>query len=724
MSLDAQSLFELLPAVHRIRDNQQAARLGDLLTGQERVELDALITIAAPTVEEQERMAQLQTKASRGPLESLISIFAEQLAVADESLEQLLDDLFIETSADWVVPYIGDLIGYRNLHSANVDGASPRAEVAHTIALRRRKGTALVLEQLARDVTGWDAKAVEYFQRLSTTQYMNHPRPQNLQSPNFRISESLEWIDTAFESANRTVDVRHIESGRGRHNIPNIGLHLWRLQAYRRRETPAVWHADRLYRISPLNHDLTVYNHPLAEDDISHLAEPDNVPGPLSRRRLSRHLNRYYGTRPDAGSAIDNTNPSLALSVDGTVIERDQIRICNLQDDGGGWAHTPPAAGEYVIDPELGRIALPPDAEDPTNLTVFWHEGFSADIGGGEYERGHSLPVPVGVVVQVPNDHSSIADALLAIAGDGVVEITDSSVYSETLNIEVRADASVEIRAANGRRPHLELASMTISGVENSNCVLNGLLLSGAAVEVPDTGANELQRLTIQHCTLVPGITLSADGQPQQATTPSLILAIAGLGTTIERSLIGAVRAHARASFTAIDSIIDATAKEQVAFADLDDASAGAALSLEASTVIGKIHCSEFGLVSNSILFAGLAEADSWTVPVRAARKQVGCIRFSWLPFESIVPARHRCQPDSSVAAEQISPRFTSRLYGTAAYAQLTAGTPVEILRGADDESEMGVYHHLYGAQRITNLRIRLAEYLRVGLRAGIYQES
>lgn len=37
-----------------------------------------------------------------------------------------------------------------------------RAWVANTLAYRRRKGTALVLEQLARDVTGWPATAVEF----------------------------------------------------------------------------------------------------------------------------------------------------------------------------------------------------------------------------------------------------------------------------------------------------------------------------------------------------------------------------------------------------------------------------------------------------------------------------------------------------------------------------------------------------------------------------------
>jgi uncharacterized protein involved in exopolysaccharide biosynthesis len=45
-----------------------------------------------------------------------------------------------------------------------------RAEVANTIAYRRRKGTACVVEQLARDATGQSAAAVEFFQRIITTQ--------------------------------------------------------------------------------------------------------------------------------------------------------------------------------------------------------------------------------------------------------------------------------------------------------------------------------------------------------------------------------------------------------------------------------------------------------------------------------------------------------------------------------------------------------------------------
>ncbi len=691
MSVDTQALFALLPAIHRIRDAEMAAANG----------------------------------LERGPLEELIGVLAEQISVADESLEQLYDDLFIETCAEWVVPYIGDLIGYQSLHNVVAKVASSRAEVAHTIALRRRKGTALVLEQLARDVTGWDARAVEYFQHLNTTQYMNHPRLHNLQSPDLRKGEALDWIGSAFETANRTVNVRRIESS-GRHNIPNIGLHLWRIQAYPRTLSPAYREGPHRYRINPLGFDMPMYNHPQAEVEITHLADPDNVPLPLSRRRLHHHLERYYGERANFAGVLDNPNPSLQLFIDGVMIERDQVRICNLSDDGAGWSHSPSPAGIYAIDPQLGRVALPAEADDPSDVRLNWHEGFSADIGGGEYERGDSLPDPLdpATLVRVPDEHSTLESALVAIAGDGVIEITDNSRYSETLAINVMAEGRVEIRARNNRRPVLQLDGFTVTGGENSSCILNGLLISGAPLEVADVSDNRLARLDLLHCTLVPGIALNTDGTPQQAGAASLIVAVGGVETDIQKSIVGAIRCHERSSVRAQNSCIDANSPEAVAYVGVDGDSAGAALSLLACTLVGKVHASEMPLVSNSILLASLSAADSWAVPVRAERKQVGCVRFSWLPYSSIVPKRYHCQPDSAEAGLQVTPRFTSLHYGTAAYGQLARSTPDQIIRGADDESEMGVFHHVYGAQRETNLRIRLAEYLRVGLRAGIFYES
>jgi hypothetical protein len=236
--------------------------------------------------------------------------------------------------------------------------------------------------------------------------------------------------------------------------------------------------------------------------------------------------------------------------------------------------------------------------------------------------------------------------------------------------------------------------------------------------------ANELGRLDIAHCTLVPGRSLDSAGQPVTPGAVSLAVGLASVTVSIDRTIIGALRAVPESGIEVLDSIVDATGIEAVACAAPDGASAGAALAATASTFIGKIHAREFGTISNCILLARRSAADGWNAPVWAERKQTGCVRFSYLPFDSIAPRRYRCQPDSAESARRLAPRFTSLRYGQPAYGQLSLSTPVEIWRGADDESEMGAFHHLYAPQRDRNLRIRLREYLRVGLEAGLIYES
>jgi len=62
--------------------------------------------------------------------------------------------------------------------------------------------------------------------------------------------------------------------------------------------------------------------------------------------------------------------------------------------------------------------------------------------------------------------------------------------------------------------------------------------------------------------------------------------------------------------------------------------------------------------------------------------------------------------------------------YGDAAYCQLDLRGPAEIRTGADDGAEMGAFHLLFEPQREKNLRLRLDEYLRFGLEAGIFYAS
>ena len=63
MSFDVERLYELLPAIHRIRDQEQG-----------------------------------------GPLRALLSVIADQAAILEEDLAQLYDDQFIETCAPGSCP--------------------------------------------------------------------------------------------------------------------------------------------------------------------------------------------------------------------------------------------------------------------------------------------------------------------------------------------------------------------------------------------------------------------------------------------------------------------------------------------------------------------------------------------------------------------------------------------------------------------------------------------
>ena len=686
MSFDAQKLYELLPAIYRSRDAEQSE-----------------------------------------PLRALLAVIAEQIGVLEDDLDRLYDDQFIETCNDWVVPYIGDLIGYRSLHGVVPKVASPRAEVAHTIAFRRRKGTATMLEQLARDVTGWPARVVEYFQLLGWTENMNHIRPEAQYAPNLRDWEKLERLNNPFDLTCHTIDVRRISERAGKYNIPNIGIHLWRLGAYRLRNSPAVAVAagdTQRFLFDPLGRDTQLFTQPEREDEITHLAEPINVPDPISRRVLSQYLTQYYGDEK-------------SIAIDGVDIA--SINVCDLSDAGGGaWAHTPPA-GRIAIDPVLGRIfcgdvqaALP---------RVTYHYGFSADMGGGEYDRAATLDAQLTPIESVPVPHANIQDALNAVQAGGVAEVTDSGGYVETPAVAANAGAKIELRAANEHRPTVIISgNLEISGGDQAEVSLNGLLIAGGALRVASVTGNQLRRLRLRHCTLAP------------TTEPSLIVEIPNVEVVVDHCIIGALQVADGSKVTITNSIVDATSESAVAYSGIDAAreTAGGAISIVSSTIIGKVRTIELTLASNTIFVAALAPSDTWTAPVRSEKKQSGCVRFSYVPPGSLTPRRYRCQPDLEIAtridaAEKaangpitqaqvnairadvlswLAPSFSSLWHGAPDYAQLRSSCPAQIRTGASDESEMGAFHDLFQPQRETNLRLRLEEYLRFGLEAGSFDET
>ncbi len=114
-------------------------------------------------------------------------------------------------------------------------------------------------------------------------------------------------------------------------------------------------------------------------------------------------------------------------------------------------------------------------------------------------------------------------------------------------------------------------------------------------------------------------------------------------------------------------------------------------------------------------------------------------MRFSYVPPGSVTPRRFRCEPDRAMdaavkstmghsdtsdarkeAQQRVHPQFTTRRYGSPAFAQLRQDCAPEIRTGADNGAEMGVFNRLMQPQRKANLHIRFQEYLPFGLEYGL----
>ncbi len=729
------------------------------------------------------------------PLRALLQVIAEQVEVIEQDIQQLYENWFIETCEDWVVPYIGDLIGYQPVHNAGEPGEIltpegrlrnrilvPRREVANTLRYRRRKGTLALLEELANDVAGWPARAVEFYKLLGWTQSLNHQRTDRGHTADLRRGDGLDNLEGPFDEIAHSVDLRRIGSkyAQGRHNIPTVGVFVWRLKSYPVTHTQA--HClekvgPHCYTFSVLGNDTPLYIRPAAEPDPTSIAKELNVPAPIRRRAfeertlvdghtVSRASQAYYGVLDD-NPLMGN---SLAIWVEGglnegsegaSLIPREKIIPADLS----GWKYQPPR-DHVAVDPVLGRIAFSPKHPPKKGVWVSYHYGFPADIGGGEYERPISQ-YEKSVIKRVSGqDELKMALELWqekdGKAPDdqpvhGVIEVTESGVYVLPISICLAEGHSLQIRAAQRKRPVIRLLdwserpdNLTVRGEGGSRFMLDGMMITGRGVQIE----GELTSVTIRHSTLVPGWSLEPDCEPAQPSEPSIMLVNSKPCLLIEESIVGSIQVNldeVKADPVRIrvtDSIIDATgadcdSPECEAIGAAGETYAHAALTIVRSTVIGRVQAHAVDLAENSIFMGRLS----------VARRQRGCMRFCYVTPGSRTPKRYRCQPDlaedlaeSEVrdkaenmgavelpaaiktarlqARDRVRPVFNSTRYGRPTYCQLADSCADEITHGADDESEMGVFHDLYQPQREANLRARLDEYTPAGMEAGIIYAS
>lgn len=368
------------------------------------------------------------------PLRALLAVLEQEYERVRANVETTFDNWFIETCEQWLVPYIGALVGVEG-KQIEAEQVGSRAYVANTIAYRRRRGTALVLEQLAQDVTGYRVRAVEYFQRVQTSVHTQHVRelgalPAFGGNVDLRDAGRLERFGGPFDIQAHTADVRRATSGRGRYNLPNLGLHLWRIASVEitRSQAAAIPSEPNYFRFDPWGHDAPLYNLPRTETEISSLAQEVNLPLPLRRRELAADLDRtvplYLGSDPVF---------AVRLAIDGVVGPPLEPVICNLEGTPGSLPAARPSVGQVAVDPELGRLVLHDDDLDSAGdgtleVLVDYAFGSAGPLGAGPWDRSDAFARQLGDVTIGWRRHVSRNPTLVAELG--ALETLDAAILA------------------------------------------------------------------------------------------------------------------------------------------------------------------------------------------------------------------------------------------------------------------------------------------------------
>lgn len=479
------------------------------------------------------RTADTDSFVSPGPLRELLNRIGVQVAVVRRSIDRLWADQSIETCDDWVIPYIGALLGTDLV--TYLDARGQRLDVAKTIYYRRRKGTLVVLEELALDVTGWTARICEAFRRLARTRHGLDPvigpasfpqanqaevarllRAEGLtglltSSPaggfaDLRSSHGATLAGTAFDESFHTADVRAGRGALGHYGIPKLLVFLWRLRSFpvvAGTPVAVAGHAGH-YVFDPTGRRIPLFLPPAPDlgDLPGSRSMPRDwqVPGPLTNSLDAAISGRGRSPRPHPDASIP---ASYAL--------------------GEGWQLA-------TVRPETGRFTATPASSAPPPLTVSYNYGFPSTIGAGTYDRSlvPDPPVLTGTE-QIVTGGTGLDVALTTTGTTGTVTLgysaaPDSATYPALADVGSTAApiASLLVRAGPSMRPVLRppagTAPWVFTGGGEARLVLDGLTVSGCDIVL--RGSFDTVRITA--CTIDPGtagpgsppLAMAADGPP------------------------------------------------------------------------------------------------------------------------------------------------------------------------------------------------------------------
>ncbi|QRK06076.1 hypothetical protein JQX13_39040 [Archangium violaceum] len=194
------------------------------------------------------------------PLRELLGIIGEELDRVHQGIDQLYDDAFIETCREELVPYLGDLVGQPVEDTGGMLPHLQRLRVANALHHRRRKGRGDTLAQVIHEACGWSAVVLEDFRRLSTTQSVQHVKPEQGGSVDVRQLGEAPEPPVPFVAHGASVRGADDSVGpRGQLNLDHVRILLSRMQVYPVERTEPWRVADGRYTFHPLGLDTHLY---------------------------------------------------------------------------------------------------------------------------------------------------------------------------------------------------------------------------------------------------------------------------------------------------------------------------------------------------------------------------------------------------------------------------------------------------------------------------------
>ena len=694
------------------------------------------------------------------PLREFMAVLSRDYERLVDGVQAQYDDWFIETCSPAAIAGIARLVGIDE-SSLSGDAGADRADVADALSLHAAKGTVAALERIVGDITGWPMRVVEVAGSLATTASVRSPHPPPRTGPDIRSATPAAIGDLV---TGQLTDVRDVASHRtpGRGHTNSVLVQMWRLAADTALGAPAVEVGPSRYTFDPLGDDVELAISPLPRSPGRSVDADLDVPAPITRQALARHLPDYYGP-----------GRSILVSVDGGDVPSRNIVVTDLS----RWSWRRDGRGArrdrrgVAIDPELGRLLLARPADDDGArpvVRVTYSRLVTGGPGSGHRQPGDPTIGADRFLVQSTEDRAGAFPTIAAAwrawtekrtAPGGtdphvVIEVADDGVYAEPLELNLYAGERLTICAAAGCQPNLvgvrdgDVAPILIRGhartrprvrgarpaqpAAAAGVALRGLRVRWSAVHLVGT----LGRVEVSRCTLAPRERARAWSDGAFEARPTLTVHSATASVSIESSLCGPVRVVNRAPddagdndddreeersrrerddrghdplhLTVADSILDCGFPPETLATDAPVAVFGperepaqATLTLLRSTVFGSIGTLAVGRVEDALVIGAL----------ECTYRQHGVVRHSYLGWPSRTPRRVDCPDDGSLA-----PAFDSTEFGAPAYGRLALTAPAELRYGAHDGSELGALHDLFGSSRVQRLRQRLASMTPAGV--------